>query len=154
MGYGKGRRDRCNPGNGWVVPSARMARAIRSTSSLRLACISWALRSVCWRMDHHIYRNLFSRFSNTRREDVQNQTIIFANYSTTLRSRVSIITTRQRTCLSALVGMVEECSKWTSKEVAHSLPGKDRPRTLPARYALTPVRGTRSGTCGRGEYHG
>ncbi len=43
------------------------------------------------------------------------------------------MTTRQRTCLSAFVGMVEELSKWTSQEVAHSLPAKDRPSTLPAR---------------------
>src|SRR5439155_11859971 len=92
----------------------------------------------CRLVDHHMHRNLFSGFSIIHREDVQNQTIIFANYSTTQGFGASIITTRQRTCLSAFVGMVEECSKWTSKEVAHSLPGKDRPSTLLARSALTP----------------
>src|SRR5438552_3454559 len=63
-------------------------------------------------MVHHIHRNLFSGFSIIHLQDVQNQTIICANYSTTLCSRVSIITTRQGTCLSAFVGMVEELSKW------------------------------------------
>src|SRR5207248_10108585 len=77
-------------------------------------------------------------FSIIHREDVQNQTIICANYSITQGFDASIMTIRQRTCLSAFVGMVEELSKWTSKEVAHSLPAKDRPSTLPARYALTP----------------
>src|SRR5205823_8845676 len=81
--------------------------------------------------------NLFPGFCLAHLEDVQNQTIIFTNYSTTQGFGASIITTRQRTCLSAFVGMVEECSKWTSKEVAHSLPGKDHPSTLPARYAST-----------------
>ena len=33
---------------------------------------------------------------------------------------------------------VEELRPWTSKEVAHSLPAKDQPSILPARYALTP----------------
>ncbi len=33
---------------------------------------------------------------------------------------------------------VEELRTWTSQEVAHNLPAKDRPNTLPARYALTP----------------
>src|SRR6266566_2551109 len=33
---------------------------------------------------------------------------------------------------------MEECRKWTSKEVVHNLPGKDRPSILPARYALIP----------------
>jgi mannose-6-phosphate isomerase-like protein (cupin superfamily) len=45
---------------------------------------------------------------------------------------------RQRTCLAAFVSIVEDFRKWTSKEVAHNLPAKDRPSTLPARYALTP----------------
>src|SRR6266704_936154 len=71
-------------------------------------------------------------------ENVQNHSIIFANYSATLCEGSSIINTRQRTCLSVFVGMMEELSTWTSKEVAHSLPGKDRPSTLPARYALIP----------------
>jgi mannose-6-phosphate isomerase-like protein (cupin superfamily) len=47
-------------------------------------------------------------------------------------------TSRQRTCLSAFVGMMEEFSTWTSQEVAHNLPAKDRPSILPARSALTP----------------
>jgi len=34
--------------------------------------------------------------------------------------------------------MVEELRTWISKEVAHNLPGKDRPSILPALYALTP----------------
>src|SRR5205085_6276488 len=46
--------------------------------------------------------------------------------------------TRQRTCLSAFVGMMEEWRTWRSQEVAHTLPAKDRPSTLPAVYALTP----------------
>jgi mannose-6-phosphate isomerase-like protein (cupin superfamily) len=33
---------------------------------------------------------------------------------------------------------VEELRTWTSQEVAHNLPAKDRPSTLPALYALTP----------------
>src|SRR5437764_13760219 len=48
--------------------------------------------------------NFFSGFSIIHREDLQNQTIIFANYSTILCEGASIITTRQRTCLSACVG--------------------------------------------------
>ena len=44
-------------------------------------------------------------------EDLQNQTIIFANYSTTLCSRVSIITTRQRPCLAAFVGKLDFSSR-------------------------------------------
>src|SRR5713226_8088669 len=89
----------------------------------------------CLLVDHYIHRNLFSCFSIAHMEDLQNQTIIFDNHSTTLCSRASIITTRQRTCLSAFTGIVKECRQWTSKEVAHSLPAKDRPSTLPARYA-------------------
>ncbi len=42
------------------------------------------------------------------REDLQNQTIIFTNYSTIQGFGASIMTTRQSTCLSAFVGMVEE----------------------------------------------
>src|SRR2546425_7207359 len=34
--------------------------------------------------------------------------------------------------------MMEEFRKWTSKEVVHNLPAKDRLSILPARYALTP----------------
>jgi len=49
--------------------------------------------------------------------------------------------------------MMEELSTGTSQEVAHSLPRKDRPSPFPAPYALTPVRGTRSGTCGREAWH-
>src|SRR5439155_22196473 len=84
----------------------------------------------CLLVDHHIHSNLFPGFCLAHLEDVQNQTIICANYSTTLCEGASIITTRQRTCLSACAGMMEECSTWTSQEVAHSLPGKDRPSTL------------------------
>jgi hypothetical protein len=51
--------------------------------------------------DHHIHRNLFSGFSIIHWEDLQNQTIIFANYSTTQSFGASIITTRQGTWLSA-----------------------------------------------------
>ncbi len=40
-------------------------------------------------------------FSIAHLEDLQNQTIIFDNHSTTLCEGASIITTRQRTCLSA-----------------------------------------------------
>ena len=40
-------------------------------------------------------RNLFACFSIAHLEDLQNQTIIFDNYSTIQRFRVSIITTRQ-----------------------------------------------------------
>jgi hypothetical protein len=61
----------------------------------------------CRLVDHHIHRNLFSGFSIIHLQDVQNQTIICANYSTTQGFGASIITTRQRTCLSAFVGMVE-----------------------------------------------
>src|SRR5437763_10670788 len=81
----------------------------------------------CRLVDHHIHRNLSSGFSIIHREDVQNQTIIFTNYSITLCEGASIITSRQRTCLAAFVGMVEECSTWTSKEVAHSLPSGKGP---------------------------
>ncbi len=49
---------------------------------------------------------------------------------------------------------VEELRPWTSKEVAHSLPAKDQPSILPARYALTlcsrhPVRHARSAPVSR-----
>src|SRR2546421_7413969 len=67
-----------------------MARAIRSTSSSRLACTRCASRSACWWIITSI-RNLFSGFSIIHREDVQNQTIIFHNYSTTLCEGASII---------------------------------------------------------------
>ena len=46
---------------------------------------------------------------------------------------------RQRTCLSTFADIMEELSKWTSKESAHNLPAKDRPSILPAQYALTPL---------------
>ena len=103
--------------------------------------------------DAKLHRNLFSGFSIIHREDVQNQTIIFTNYSTTRCEGASIMTTRQRTYLFVFVGMMEELSTGTSQEVAHSLPRKDRPSPFPAPYALTPVRGTRSGTCGREAWH-
>ena len=45
---------------------------------------------------------------------------------------------RQRTCLSAFAGMVEELSTWTSQEVAHSLPARDQPRILPLMQVATP----------------
>ena len=50
-------------------------------------------------------RNLFACFSIAHLEDLQNQTIIFDNYSTIRCFRVPIITTRQRICLSAFAGM-------------------------------------------------
>jgi hypothetical protein len=63
-----------------------MARATISTSSSRLACI----RSVSRAAGSSHASDLFSGFSNTHLQDVQNQTIIFANYSTTLRESASI----------------------------------------------------------------
>jgi hypothetical protein len=39
--------------------------------------------------------------------DMQNQTIIFANYSTILYEGASIITIRQRTCFSAFVDKLD-----------------------------------------------
>ena len=48
-----------------------------------------------WRLlVHDIHRNLFSGFSIAHLEDVQNQTSIFDNHSTTLGEGASIITTR------------------------------------------------------------
>src|SRR5260221_11068776 len=84
-----------------------------------------------------MHRNLFSGFSIIHWEDLQNQTIIFANNSTTLFSKASILLS-DRKHISAFVGRVEELRTWTSQEVVHNLPGKDRPSTLPARYVLTP----------------
>src|SRR5260370_25893314 len=68
----------------------------------------------CRLVDHHMHRNLFSGFSIIHREDVQNQTIIFANHPTTLCEVSSLITTRQSTCLSAFVCMIVALSTWTS----------------------------------------
>ncbi len=65
----------------------------------------------CLLVVHDIHRNLFTCFSIAHLEDLQNQTIIFDNHSTTLCSRVSIMTTRQRTCLSAFVGMLDFSSR-------------------------------------------
>jgi quercetin dioxygenase-like cupin family protein len=53
----------------------------------------------CKLVDHHIHRKLFSGFSIAYQEDLQNQTSIFTNYSTTLCEGASIITTRQKTYL-------------------------------------------------------
>jgi hypothetical protein len=55
--------------------------------------------------------NLFACFSIAHLEDLQNQTIIFDNYSTIRCFRVSIITTRQRICLSAFAGMLDFSSR-------------------------------------------
>src|SRR5215204_1085519 len=44
---GEDERLRCSPSSGSTVPSSRMARAIRSTSSSRLACTLFASRSDC-----------------------------------------------------------------------------------------------------------
>jgi hypothetical protein len=46
----------------------------------------------CLLVVSHIHSNLFTGFSVAYLEDLQNQTIFCANSSTTLRSRVSIIT--------------------------------------------------------------
>jgi hypothetical protein len=48
----------------------------------------------CLPVDHHIHPSLFSCFFFAHLEDLQNQTIIFGNYSTTLCSKVSIIIIR------------------------------------------------------------
>ncbi len=61
----------------------------------------------CRLVDHYIHRNFFPYFSVAHLEDVQNQTSIFDNHSTTLCEGASIITTRRKTCLSAFAGMVE-----------------------------------------------
>ncbi len=58
-----------------------------------LSMISWlGLHQLglafCLLVIHHIHRNLFTCFSIIHLQDVQNQTIICANYSTTLCSRV------------------------------------------------------------------
>src|SRR6202043_1889437 len=65
----------------------------------------------CLLEDHHIHRNLFSGFSIAHLEDLQNQTIIFDNHSTTLCKGASIITTRQRTCFSAFAGKLDSSSR-------------------------------------------
>jgi hypothetical protein len=54
-------------------------------------------------VDHQIHSNLFSCCSIIHLQDVQNQTIICANYSTTRSFGASILITRQRTCFSARV---------------------------------------------------
>jgi len=59
----------------------------------------------------HIHRNLFSGFFIAHLEDVQNQTIIFDNHSTTLCEGASIISTRQRTCLAAVAGKLDFSSR-------------------------------------------
>src|SRR5216683_3650282 len=94
---------------------------------------------VFWRLlDHHIHRNLFSCFSVAHLEDFAESDKHFRqSFYHPVRRRV-YNTSRQRTCLSTFTGIVKEFRKWTSKEVAHSLPAKDRPSTLPALYALTP----------------
>ena len=61
-----------------------------------LSMISWlGLHQLglafCLLVIHHIHRNLFTCFSIAHLEDLQNQTIICANYSTTRCSRLSII---------------------------------------------------------------
>src|SRR6266581_5891706 len=67
-----------------------MVRAIRSTSSSRLACIRCASRSACWWIVTFI--ETFSLVSPSLIWKIlQNQTSIFDNHSTTLYSRVSII---------------------------------------------------------------
>src|SRR6266567_8014032 len=65
----------------------------------------------CRLVDHHIHRNLFSCFSIAHLEDLQNQTTIFDNHSTTLCSRVSIINTRQRTFFSAFADKLDFSSR-------------------------------------------
>jgi hypothetical protein len=47
----------------------------------------------CWLLDHHSHRNLFSGFSIIHRQNLQNQTIIFAIYSTTQGFGSFIMTT-------------------------------------------------------------
>jgi hypothetical protein len=44
-------------------------------------------------------------------DDVQNQTIILANYSTTLCEGASIITIRQRTCFSTFADKLDSSSR-------------------------------------------
>jgi hypothetical protein len=61
---------------------------------------------------YHIHRNLFACFFIAHLEDLQNQTIICDNYSTIRCFRVSIITTRQRICLSAF----QACWTFSSRE--------------------------------------
>src|SRR6266581_2252332 len=111
-----------------------MARPIRTTSSSRSACTRCASRSACWWIITFIGTSSLVSLSLIWKI-LQNQTIIFDNHSTTLCEGASIITTRQRTCLSAFVGMVEELSKWTSQEVAHRpdrrLDGTGQRRTIP-----------------------
>ena len=65
----------------------------------------------CLLEDHYIHRNLFPCFSVAHLEDVQNQTSIFDNHSTTLCEGASIMTTRQRSCLAAFVGKLDFSSR-------------------------------------------
>src|SRR6266581_1162833 len=65
----------------------------------------------CLLVDHDIHRNLFPCFSLAHLEDVQNQTSIFDNHSTTLCSRASIITIRQRPFFSAFADMLDFSSR-------------------------------------------
>src|SRR6266566_4853619 len=61
----------------------------------------------CLLVVHDIHKNLFSGFSIAHLEDVQNQTIICDDYSTTLFGGVSIITTRQSACFSAFADKLD-----------------------------------------------
>jgi len=65
----------------------------------------------CRLVVHHIHSNLFNGFSSVHLEDVQNQTIICANYSITRCEGASIIITRQRTCFSACAGKLDFSSR-------------------------------------------
>src|SRR6266566_1341189 len=65
----------------------------------------------CLLVVHDIHSNLFSCFSIAHLKDLQNQTMIFHNYSTIRCEGASIITTRERTCFSALAGKLDFSSR-------------------------------------------
>src|SRR5579871_5342411 len=75
-----------------MVPSSHVARAMRSTSSSRLACTHSASRSACWKIITFIGTSPLVALSLTLLKKIlQNQTIIFENHSITLHKGAAIL---------------------------------------------------------------
>src|SRR5712692_7575077 len=67
--------------------------------------------TLCLLVVYHLHRNFPTHFSSTHLEDLQDHTIILDFYSTMLCFRMSIMSARQRTYLSALAGKLDFASR-------------------------------------------